>query len=99
MDFECRHLGRLPMDWVLAKIIWDRDTFDFSRSDDDDDITLVDLSKEGRLHIVDFTTCDDDVRLSLKDVVPVTVSQETASSSNTGETNHNTTVQEADDDY
>ena len=29
MDFKGRHLGRLAMDRVLAKIIWDRDACDF----------------------------------------------------------------------
>ena len=80
------------MDRVLGKIIWDRDAFEFFQSDDDDDITLVDLSMEELFNIDSFTTCDDDARLVLEDVVPVTMSQETVSYRNTGETNHNTTA-------
>ena len=38
--------------------------------------------KEGPLNIYDFATCSDNVRLVLEDVVPVTVTPETVSSSN-----------------
>ena len=47
--------------------------------------------------MIDYATCDDDVRLTFEDVVPVTVSQETVSSSYTEETNHNSWVQGAND--
>ena len=95
-DFEQRHLGRLSVDRILAKIIWDRDACDVLhnfQSDDDDDITLLDLSKGRPLNLDDYVKYDDVVRLALEDVVPVTVSQETVSSSCTEESNYNSRVQ------
>ena len=47
--------------------------------------------------MIDYATCDDDVRLAFEDVVPVTVSQETVSLSYTEETNYNSRVQGAND--
>ena len=97
-DFEQRHLGRLAMDRVLAKIIWDRDACDFLHhfhSDDDDDITVLDLSKGRPQNLDNYVTCDDAFRLALDDIVRVTQSQETVSSSNTEETNYNSRVQGA----
>ena len=50
------------MDRVLAKIIRDREACDFLhdfQSDDNDDITLLDLSKEGPLNLDDYVTCND----------------------------------------
>ena len=99
-DFEQRHLGRLALDRVLAKIIWDRDACDVLhhfQSDDDDDITALDLSKGRPQNLDNYVTCDDDFRLALEDIVRVTQSQETVSSSYTVETNHNSRVQGAKD--
>ena len=54
------------MDSVLAKIIWDREACDFftslSECVDDDDITLLDLSKEEPLSLDDYVTCNNNVR-------------------------------------
>ena len=54
--YEGRHLGRLTVDRVLVKIIWDQDVCDFLhhvQSDDDEDIMLVYLSQEGPLYLDD----------------------------------------------
>ena len=88
------------MDSFLSKIICGKEACEFlhHQSDDDDDIKLIDLSKEGALN---YTTEDDDVKLVSKDTAPVIVSQEPVHSENsegpTGATNVSSMVQGVND--